>query len=214
LPGVMPLQACAQVLEAWGGMAPGSAGTRALLGKPWCQALAVQLLRHPAIARAVPKGRVVVQATLFTKSSATNWLVPWHQDTSLPVAQRVDDPALPTWSIKEGVWHVQAPEPLLAQMLALRLHLDPCGPDDGPLRVLPGTHRQGRLTDADVTALATKGKAVVCTAAAGDVLLMHPLLLHASSKARGHSQRRVLHLLLGPTDLPHGLRWPPGHVSA
>jgi hypothetical protein len=41
----------------------------------------------------------------------------------------------------------------------------------------------------------------------GAVLLMRPLLLHASSKASGSGLRRVLHLLFAPRALPHDLRW-------
>jgi hypothetical protein len=50
--------------------------------------------------------------------------------------------------------------------------------------------------------------AVACTLERGDVLVMRPLLLHASSKASGFGMRRVLHFLFGPPTLPNGLRWP------
>ena len=33
------------------------------------------------------------RATLFDKSSARNWLIPWHQDTALPLRERRDDVA-------------------------------------------------------------------------------------------------------------------------
>jgi hypothetical protein len=36
---------------------------------------------------------------------------------------------------------------------------------------------------------------------------MRPLILHASSKATGAGERRVLHFLFGPPTLPHGLKW-------
>ena len=35
-------------------------------------------------------------------------------------------------------------------MLVVRLHLDDCGEDNGPLRVLPGSHRLGRLTSEQI----------------------------------------------------------------
>jgi hypothetical protein len=40
------------------------------------------------------------------------------------------------------------------------------------------------------------------------VLVLKPLLLHASSKASMPSQRRVLHFVFGPPVLPFGLEWP------
>jgi hypothetical protein len=36
---------------------------------------------------------------------------------------------------------------------------------------------------------------------------MRPLVLHASSKSITNAQRRVLHYVFGPTELPWGLRW-------
>jgi ectoine hydroxylase-related dioxygenase (phytanoyl-CoA dioxygenase family) len=105
---------------------------------------------------------------------------------------------------KEGVLQVQPPAAVLEQLVAVRLHLDDCGPQDGPLRVLPGSHTAGVRPEG---ALASAEGAVVCTAPRGSALLMRPLLMHASSKANGHSLRRVLHLLFAPPALPLGLRW-------
>ena len=36
------------------------------------------------------------RATLFDKSAVSNWLVAWHQDTALPVRQRIDEE---TWGL-------------------------------------------------------------------------------------------------------------------
>ena len=82
---------------------------------------------------------------------------------------------------------------------------------DGPLRVLPGTHTQGRLSPTSMATLRQQGTETVCTAPAGAALLMRPLLVHASSKSTGTSRRRVLHFAFGPATLPHGLRW---HTTA
>jgi hypothetical protein len=48
---------------------------------------------------------------------------------------------------------------------------------------------------------------VHCLADRGGVVVMRPLLLHLSSKARAQSRRRVLHFLFGPSELTCGLRW-------
>jgi ectoine hydroxylase-related dioxygenase (phytanoyl-CoA dioxygenase family) len=155
----------------------------------------------------MPTGSVAVQCTFFEKSAAINWLVPVHQDLGIPVAERVDHPALRAWSEKEGSLFVQPPADFLAQLIAVRLHLDPCTAQDGPLRVIPGTHRCGRIADEEAIALRSRGLEVTLCAAKGDALAMRPLLLHASSKATGTSRRRVLHFLFAPADPPHGLRW-------
>jgi ectoine hydroxylase-related dioxygenase (phytanoyl-CoA dioxygenase family) len=182
-------------------------GTRCLLPLAWCAALACRLRLHPALSGLIPAGHVAVQCTYFEKSASRNWLVPIHQDLSIPVACRVDAPGLRGWSEKEGALFVQAPAELLAQLVAVRVHLDACGADDGPLRVLPGSHRLG-LVAPEAAVLARNAAAeVTCEAAPGDALVMRPLLLHASSKASGQSRRRVLHFVFGPPLLTHGLAW-------
>jgi ectoine hydroxylase-related dioxygenase (phytanoyl-CoA dioxygenase family) len=184
-----------------------SPGTRCLLSHAWCGSLAGQLCQHPSISSLIPPGWVAAQCTYFEKSLARNWLVSVHQDLSIPVSERVEHPSLSGWSEKEGSLYVQAPVDLLQQLVAVRLHIDPCGPDDGPLRVVPRSHLLGRL-DAEEAARARRATTEVnCLAAPGAALVLRPLVLHSSSKLKGNSRRRVLHFLFGPRSLPHGLRW-------
>lgn len=139
IPAILPAAECESIAAR---IQPGaaSAGTRCLLPLAWCAALARRLRLHPALTGLIPAGHVAVQCTYFEKSAARNWLVPVHQDLSIPVARRVDAPGLRGWSEKEGALFVQAPAELLAQLVAVRVHLDACGADDGLLRVLPGSH--------------------------------------------------------------------------
>jgi hypothetical protein len=104
-----------------------SAGTRCLLSQSWCGSLAQRLRKHSFLSRLVPAEFVAVQCAYFEKSASCNGLVPFHQDLSIPVAERVCDPALRGWSEKEGALFVQAPVGILEQLVALRVHLDFCG---------------------------------------------------------------------------------------
>jgi hypothetical protein len=62
-------------------------------------------------AQAALRGRAVpFRATLFAKSSQANWLIPWHQDTALPLRSRFEDPHSVSWSPKDGVLYAHAPE--------------------------------------------------------------------------------------------------------
>lgn len=180
-------------------------GTRNMLHWHGAGALVATIRAHPRLAGLLGEQHVAVQCTYFQKSLQTNWLVPLHQDLSIPVRQRVSDPALKGWSSKEGGLFVQPPTAVLDALLAVRIHLDVCGREDGPLRVVPGSHRRGPIPNDDAVKL--RDQALTCVAARGDALVMRPLLLHASSHARGAGRRRVLHVLFGPPDLPHGLRW-------
>jgi ectoine hydroxylase-related dioxygenase (phytanoyl-CoA dioxygenase family) len=134
------------------------------------------------------------RATLFDKSAVSNWLVAWHQDTALPVRQRVDDATWGPWSMKAGVLHAIAPASALAMVVALRVHLNDSTQTNGPLRVLPGTHAGGVLTLDEIQRVAAAVTPVACVASAGGVVAMRPLLVHASSKATDNEPRRVLHI--------------------
>ena len=152
-------------------------------------------------------GAFAVRAVFFDKTPAANWRVPWHQDLTIAVAERIEVPGFGPWSVKAGIVHVQPPRDVLENMIALRLHLDDCGADNGALQVIPGSHRGGKLRAAEIVAVRERTAAGTCEASRGDALLLRPLLLHASSPARLPGHRRVLHLEYAATKLPAGLRW-------
>lgn len=133
-------------------------------------------------------------ATLFEKSADANWLVVWHQDTALPLRGKFSVPGWGPWSVKEGVDYAHAPAEALSQVLAMRIHLDDSSSENGPLRVLPGTHSSGVLSDDRIHELSTQIAPAVCIAPKGAVVVMRPLLIHASSKSHGSLPRRVLHI--------------------
>ncbi|MCL5287118.1 MAG: phytanoyl-CoA dioxygenase family protein [Acidobacteria bacterium] len=146
------------------------------------------------------------RATLFDKSPTANWLVPWHQDTALPLRERRDAPDWGPWSVKGGVLHARAPSRALCKVLALRFHLDDSTSRNGPLRVLPGTHAHGVLSDEEIHDFAARTPAVECIVSQGGVLVMRPLLIHASSKSRENLPRRVLHFeYAAPSVVDEGL---------
>lgn len=134
------------------------------------------------------------RATLFDKSPTANWLVAWHQDTALPLRERREAPDWGPWSMKDGVNYAHAPASALEQVLALRVHLDDSTSENGPLRVLPGTHTLGVLSDEQLHDVSGKVAAVECLVGRGGILAMRPLIVHASSKSQTVSPRRVLHI--------------------
>jgi ectoine hydroxylase-related dioxygenase (phytanoyl-CoA dioxygenase family) len=170
------------------------AGARHLMNHPAVSAVAADPRMLAIAAQFLGETAIPYKATLFDKSPARNWLVAWHQDTALPLCERREIPEWGPWSTKAGVTYALAPASALAQVVALRLHLDDSRPDNGPLRVLPGTHALGLLTESDIARLTTGISAVDCTVPAGGVIAMRPLIVHASSKADSDLPRRVLHI--------------------
>jgi len=134
------------------------------------------------------------RATLFEKSPLSNWLVVWHQDTALPLRKRVEAEGWGPWSVKEGVIYAHAPASALNQVLALRVHLDDSTLENGPLRLLPATHKLGVLSDDGIHDLAATVKPVDCIVGKRGILAMRPLIVHASSKSLSDKARRVLHI--------------------
>jgi ectoine hydroxylase-related dioxygenase (phytanoyl-CoA dioxygenase family) len=182
-------------------------GTRRLIDMPWCAQLAGRIAKDKRIGELLPEGAVAAQCTLFSKTIETNWLVPLHQDLSIPVAERVDSEKCSGWSQKEGELFVQPPVQVLEQVLAVRLHLDDCDEQSGALRVVPGSHLLGRLDAAKGRHERDRRGSVSVNVTRGGAMLMRPLLLHASSKVSVDNPRRVLHFLFGPKTLPECLRW-------
>jgi ectoine hydroxylase-related dioxygenase (phytanoyl-CoA dioxygenase family) len=148
-----------------------------------------------------------VRGILFDKLPGANWKVTWHQDLSIAVKERHELPGYGPWSVKEGVPHVQPPIEVLKKMLTLRLHLDDCFVDNGPVRVLAKTHDMGLLDTAKIAALRQQLPEIPATTSAGGILLMRPLLLHASSAAVAPKHRRVIHIEYAQSELPPPLKW-------
>ncbi len=157
--------------------------------------------------KALRKPPIPFRATLFEKSGEKNWLIAWHQDTALPLESRADAPGRGPWSEKAGVVYAHAPAAALSRIIALRLHLDDSTEKNGPLRVIPNSHRGLVDSDEEIMKIASCTPAVICTVPKGGVLAMRPLLIHASSKTLSDALRRVLHIEYadGP-DLTLGIR--------
>lgn len=185
---------------------PGEAGTRCLLDQPDVEAVArgirEQLMREAVLGQRA----IAVQAIAFDKTPEANWKVTWHQDVMFPFAGVVRTAGYELATKKDGVDYARPPREVLEQMLAVRLHLDDCDGDNGPLRVAQGSHRAGVLKSIEIAGAVAQHGERSCLAKAGEALLMRPLLLHASSPAREPTHRRVLHLVYYSGDrLPE--RW-------
>ena len=169
----------------------------------------VELVDRPALcdvlAGSLGEGFGLVRALYFDKPSDRSWQLPFHKDLTIAVK----DNSLPTTAFskpthKAGVDHVEASEAILENMLTLRIHLDKVTVSNGPLEVIPGSHRSGKKSES------LSRDPVKILVDAGDVLAMRPMISHASGHTDpdGNLRRRILHLeFCGTRSLPDGFEW-------
>ena len=148
-----------------------------------------------------------VRAILFDKTATANWSLGWHQDRVIAVQERIEVEGFGPWTRKQGAPHVAPPFDLLRQMITVRVHLDPVPATNAPLLHAPGSHRLGRIAEADVPAVVAQCGVATCCAESGDVWLYATPILHASERASTPARRRVLQIDYAAFDLPGGLQW-------
>jgi ectoine hydroxylase-related dioxygenase (phytanoyl-CoA dioxygenase family) len=182
-------------------------GVRNLLNLPMMRNLAESSAMRTAVKAILSSEARVVRGILFDKTGGANWKVPWHQDVTIAVNRRIDAVGYGPWSIKAGVLHVQPPASVLERMVSVRLHLDDCPKENGALRVIAGSHASGKLEERLIQDLAERSIAVTCAMQRGGVLMMRPLLLHASSASSLPGHRRVIHFDYAVAELPAGMGW-------
>lgn len=147
----------------------------------------------------------VVKSIYFDKPGTSNWFVAYHQDLTISVQEKVEVDGFGPWSVKQHQYAVQPPLPLLESNFTIRLHLDNTDENNGALRVIPGSHRKGiyRAETIDWN----KESEVFCNVLKGGIMIMRPLLLHASGRTNNNHQRRVAHIEFSNQRLPAPLCW-------
>jgi hypothetical protein len=219
LPGVLTADDVRNVLAAWDEVVRGNRGNPAILTdadgsvsgarnliRMWPDV--VNLARRPGLLgplrRLLGARAGVVRGLFFDKPPGRGWALPWHKDYNVAVLKHGRRGRFTKPTRKAGVPHVEAPADLLGKMVTVRIHLDDMTDENGPLRVIPGSHHFYRTDDEQ------SRSPLVIRCQAGDVLLMRPLLTHAS----GHCDpattrhRRIVHLECAPSPvLSDGYEW-------
>ncbi len=170
-----------------------TAGSRILLSLKRFKDLAKDLRSNASLATYLSE-LVAVECVFFNKTRDQNWAVTLHRDTVLPAMGRGE------WSsagTKEGMDCVKPTRQFMDQCLAVRVHLDGASKED--ISVVPGSH----LTEQQYE----RSEAIPIAVKKGAALVLHPTLAHASSKLHDGSNRRVLHYVFAPKQLPVGYDW-------
>jgi Phytanoyl-CoA dioxygenase (PhyH) len=153
----------------------------------WCGGADAELARYgddprflhlaTAALRADPVVQLVQQAHF--KLPGDRVVFPWHQDAS---NRRY---GTPEWTDVDG----------RGSFLQIAVAVDPMGPDNGGLRVLPGTHRLGFVAEVGSGALPAglinEWAAVDLELEAGDAVIFGPFLIHGSDANPSNRSRRL-----------------------
>lgn len=148
---------------------------------------------------------MVVKCIYFDKPERSNWFVAWHQDLTISVDNKTITPGYGPWTVKQNQFAVQPPINILQNNFTLRIHLDDTDEGNGALKVLPGSHLKGiyRIETIDWE----KETVQTCTVKAGGIMLMRPLLMHASNRTTNNKPRKVIHIEFSNMPLPDGINW-------
>lgn len=150
-------------------------------------------------------GYQVVKSIYFDKPGDSNWFVSYHQDLTISVKEKADVPGFGPWTVKQQQYAVQPPLTILESNFTIRIHLDDTDEQNGALRVVPGSHNKGIYRPETIDW--DKETEVSCKVRKGGMMIMRPLLLHASSRTTNSNKRRVIHIEFSNQELPAPLQW-------
>ena len=150
-------------------------------------------------------GYFVVKSIYFDKPEHSNWFVAWHQDLTISVDKKIAAAGFGPWTVKQNQFAVQPPLEILEHNFTVRIHLDNTDKNNGALKVVPGSHLKGVYRPETID-WSTETESI-CEVPKGGIMVMRPLLLHASNRTTNHNRRRVIHIEFSNSVLPHGLKW-------
>jgi ectoine hydroxylase-related dioxygenase (phytanoyl-CoA dioxygenase family) len=147
----------------------------------------------------------VVKSIYFDKPEESNWFVARHQDLTISVDKKVDLPGYSSWTNKQNQFAVQPPIEILENNFTIRIHLDDTDENNGALKVISGSHLKGihRAENIDWS----KNKETICIVDRGGIMIMRPLLMHASERTTNKERRRVIHIEFSKAELPEEINW-------
>ena len=151
------------------------------------------------------KGYFITKSIYFDKPEKSNWFVAYHQDLTISVNKKTETANFENWTVKQNQFAVQPPKEILEDNFTIRIHLDKTTKDNGALKVINNSHSKGilRIENMDFE----KEKETMCEVEKGGIMIMKPLLFHASNKTTNNERRRVIHIELSKQQLPEDLEW-------
>jgi hypothetical protein len=175
-------------------------GARGLLvARPHLPSLFSELMLDCIAEDALGGAAFPIDAIFFDKRSDANWAVPAHQDVVVPVPFNAGLAGVRNRRHRHGLTYGEPADHVLQELVALRVHFDDAGPENGGLSIVHGSHSLGRLSGAEILRIHSESYTQY-DCRTGDVLLMKPLAVHRSGRSVLPTHRRVLQVLYGPRE--------------
>lgn len=146
-----------------------------------------------------------VKSIYFDKPEQSNWFVSWHQDLTISVNNKAELSGYSNWTVKQNQFAVQPPIEILKDNFTIRIHLDETDKYNGALKVIPGSHHNGIYRHDNIDLV--NNKVEICDVRKGGIMIMRPLLMHASDRTTNNEKRRVIHIEFSRFKLPEGINW-------
>ena len=147
----------------------------------------------------------ITKSIYFDKPEQSNWFVAYHQDLTISVDKKKDIAGYGPWTVKQNQFAVQPPLDILEDNFTIRIHLDDTDENNGALKVIPKSHLKGVYRPETIDW--SHETETVCNVKRGGIMIMKPLLLHASNRTTNNNKRRVLHIEFSNRTLADELEW-------
>jgi ectoine hydroxylase-related dioxygenase (phytanoyl-CoA dioxygenase family) len=147
----------------------------------------------------------ITKPIYFDKPEKSNWFVAYHQDLTISVDKKIEIENYENWTTKQNQFAVQPPKEILEQNFTIRIHIDKTTKENGALKVLNKSHKKGIVRTENIEI--ENQIETICEVEKGGIMIMKPLLFHASNKTTNNQRRRVIHIEFSNQKLPNELEW-------
>jgi ectoine hydroxylase-related dioxygenase (phytanoyl-CoA dioxygenase family) len=147
----------------------------------------------------------ITKSIYFDKPEKSNWFVAYHQDLTISVDKKTEIENYENWTTKQNQFAVQPPKEILEQNFTIRIHIDKTTKENGALKVLNKSHKKGIVRTENIEV--ENETETICEVEKGGIMIMKPLIFHASNKTTNNERRRVIHIEFSNQKLPNELEW-------
>lgn len=147
-----------------------------------------------------------IKSIYFDKPPNANWVVNWHQDLTINLKEKQETRNFKNWRVNSERTIVQPNIEMLENIFTIRIHLDDCTKENGALRIIESSHKEGVIEIKDWVKDKV-GEERICEVQKGGILIMKPLILHSSKRTENEKNRRLIHVEFCDLELPEGLNW-------